>query len=104
MIRDFGKNNDLVSAKDVANMLNDPSRKPVREAWASQRTAIVLSPINHEYEPVSKVDDIKKFSCFVPWVNNRTAMKKLPCARPCCMSVEPAKMMACQNRAVTGFF
>ena len=31
-------------------------------------------------------------------------MKKLPCARPCCMSLDPAKMKECPNRAVTGFF
>ena len=79
-------------------------RKPAPAAWANHRRAIVLPPINHEYEPVSKVDNIKKFNCFVPWGNNRTAMKKLPCARSCCMSIEPAKMMGCENRAVTGFF
>lgn len=80
------------------------SRKPDSKAWSSHRRAIVLPPIDHVYEPVSKVDHIKQYSCFLPWGEHRTAMKKLPCGQPCCMSMTPAKMKACPNREVTGSF
>ena len=59
-IRDYGKNNDLTSAEDVAKMLNAPTRQPNKNSWASFRVAIVLPPISHEYEPVSEVKNIKR--------------------------------------------
>ncbi len=104
MIRDYGRNNDLTSAADAAKLLNDPSRQPKEQSWVEHREAIVLPPVKHEYEPVSAITGIKKFSCFVPVAHNRTAMKLLPCARPCCITSQIDDMMTCRNRAVTGWF
>ena len=104
MIRDYGKANDLVDVDDIADMLNEPERQPKPEAWASFRKAIVLKPINHSYEPVSAIPQIKKYSCFVPWAANRSMAKLLPCGRSCCMSLDAEKMLGCDNREVTGWF
>ena len=104
MIRDYGKAHDLTSAQDVATMLNQPGKQPKPDAWASFRTAIVLPPINHNYEEVSPIPGIKNFSCFVPYAENRTMMRKLPCGQPCCLSMDASQMMNCESRAMAGWF
>lgn len=102
-VRNYGKGHDLTDVDDIARMLNSPDNKPADDAWACERHAIVLPPIEHGYQNVSSIPGIKKFSCFTTVAHNRTMMKPLPCGRSCCMSFQMHRMVLCPNRHMTGW-